>query len=122
MEKYPLFRRTHFKSDLVDLAAKARLRADADALDNRCLIVDADVGGLVRREDIGLGFLDARLGDGFSVHQECRLSALAGPAAVISEIKGDRCGTARQRFRCSNGVTRQTEEVVGVGRLAIHHE
>src|SRR5687767_3038243 len=51
----------HFKGDLVDLASEARLGADADAESDRRLIVDADVGRLVRREDIGLSLLDARL-------------------------------------------------------------
>ena len=61
--------------------------ADADALGDRRLIVDADVGGLVRREDVGLRLLDAPLGDGFAVHVERRLAALAGSAAVIGEVE-----------------------------------
>jgi hypothetical protein len=30
-----------------------------------------------------------------SIHVECRLATLADSAAVIGEVEGDRCGTAR---------------------------
>src|SRR5688500_13285563 len=93
--KVHLLHRTHFKGDLVDLAGKSRLRADADPLGDRRLIVDADVSRLVRREDIGLRLLHAPLRDGFSIHGEGRLATLADSAAVIGEIEGDRGGTAR---------------------------
>ena len=111
----------YFKGDLVDRAGEASVRADADALGDRCLIVDADVGRLVRREDIGLSLLDPPLGDGLSVHVEGRLATLAGSAAVIGEVEGDRRGTGRQGFGCGDGVALQPEEVVGVGRLAVLH-
>ena len=93
--KVHLLHRTHFKGDLVDLAGKSSLRADADTLGDRCLIVDADVSSLVRREDIGLRLLNAPLSNGLSIHVECRLATLADSAAVIGEVEGDRCGTAR---------------------------
>ena len=66
-------------------------------------------------------FLNALLGDGFPIHGERRVATLADSAAVIGEVEGDRCWTRRQRFRCSDGVARQPEEVVGVDRLAVLH-
>ena len=72
---------------LLILPVKRVSGADADALGNRRLVVDADVGSLVRREDVGLGPLDAPFGDGLSVHGERRLAALAEPAAVIGEVE-----------------------------------
>src|SRR3954463_9461009 len=112
---------SYFEGDLVDLAGKSSLRADADTLSDRCLIVDANVSSFVRREDVGLRLLNAPVGDRFPIHVERRLATLAGSAAVIGKVKGDRCGTRRQRFRCGDGVACQPEEVVGVGRLAILH-
>ena len=56
----------YFKRDLVDLASELGVRPDANSFGNRCLIVDADVGSLIRREDIGLRLLDTALGDRFS--------------------------------------------------------
>src|SRR5512133_465862 len=70
----------YFQSDLVDLAGKSSLRTDADSLSDRCLIVDADVSGLVRREDVGLRLLNPPLGDRFSIHIEYRLATLAHSA------------------------------------------
>ena len=43
-----LIPRSHFKRDLINLAGKPGLGADTDVLSNRGLVVDADVGGLVR--------------------------------------------------------------------------
>ena len=63
--------------------------ADADPLGNRRLVVDADVGRFVRREDVGLRLLDTSLGDRLAVHGECRLAALADTAAVVGEVERD---------------------------------
>src|SRR5439155_19597986 len=105
-------RSLHLKSDLVDRAGESSLRADADTLGDRGLIVDADVGRLVRRKDIGLRLFDTPLRDGVSIHVEGRLASLADPAAVIGEVEADRGGARRQRLRSGDGVTRQSKEVV----------
>src|SRR5688572_18092283 len=47
------FRSPHRESDLVDLPGESSLRADADALGDRCLIVHPDVSRLVGGEDVG---------------------------------------------------------------------
>jgi hypothetical protein len=49
--------------NLIDLAGKSRLRADGNALGNRRLVVDADVGRLIRREDIRLSLINQSLGE-----------------------------------------------------------
>ncbi len=56
-----LLHRPYFHGDFVNLAGKGSLRADADTLGDRCLIVEANLGCLFRREDHALGVFDARL-------------------------------------------------------------
>jgi len=80
-----LFHFTHFQGDLVDSTGESRLRADADALRDWRLVVDADVRGHVRGEDIRRCLPDAFFGDRFVIGQKNRLAALAA-AAVVDEV------------------------------------
>lgn len=43
-----LLHRLHFESDLFDPSGETRLRADTDAFGDRSLVVDADIGRLIR--------------------------------------------------------------------------
>ncbi len=56
----------HLDGDFADLAGEAGLRTDADVLGDGCLIVEADISGLIRREDQGLRLFDTAFRDGLS--------------------------------------------------------
>jgi hypothetical protein len=73
--------------------------ADANALGDRSLILDADVSRLVRRPNIGLCLLGAARGDGLSIHGKCHVATPADPAAVIGRVNiaGDLMATLLAR-------------------------
>ena len=55
--------------DLVDLARKPSLfAADAEAFNHGRLIVEADISGLIRREQERLSFLDTAFRDALPIH------------------------------------------------------
>ena len=58
--------------DLFDRTGEAGLFPDADTFGDGGLVVEADIGGLIRREDIGLCLFDAAIRNGLSVDEESR--------------------------------------------------
>ena len=68
----------HAQRDLLNATGKACLVAsDADVIGDRRLIVEANVGGLICRENQGLRLLDSAFGDGLSIDGNGDLAAFA---------------------------------------------
>jgi hypothetical protein len=85
----------------LDLAGESRLRADANPVGHGRLIVDSDVGRLVRGKDIGLSLLNASLRYGFSIDVKRRLAPLPTPppsyansSVTVAGPAGSACGAA----------------------------
>src|SRR4029453_9954149 len=80
------------------------------------------VGGLVRREEHGLGRVDTAFGDLVSVDEEGGGAALAQAAAIVGELDTDLM-PARRNWLLADGLEAlQSEKVVAVGGTAIRGE
>src|SRR5512139_2584572 len=76
----------HLDGQLRDTPGELRLRFGTDRLDHRRAEVDADIGGLVRREDAELRVLDPPLRHLLVVDEERALAALGRAPAVVREV------------------------------------
>jgi hypothetical protein len=95
------------------------LGAVADAQRHGSLVVEADVGGLVRGEDHALGLLDASGSDFLTVDGKGRLAALAEAPAVVDEVEFDSGFAGGQDRGALDDEALEAEEVVFVGGFAL---
>ena len=73
--------------DPVDLAGELRGVLGTDSIDDGRTQVDADIGGLISREDAALGVFDPALRDLLVVDIQRAVAALTQAAAVIGKLE-----------------------------------
>ena len=83
----------------MNLAGELRLyRAVADALCDGRLVIEPDVGRLIRGEDVGLRAPDSSFGNLVAVDEKRSCATLAPAPAVVGEVENDgglACGQGR---------------------------